>query len=240
MVWQSKARRFGALGGDVSSFHGRGGATAKGPGAPRIVVVAALLAATISGCAGRLARFDYEEPAAPPVPPPAPRTAPAGPPAAPLSPASNPLTRDQLLAFIHWRNNKLDGPSADHLADLIIADSQAANLDDRLVAAVVAVESSFDATATSCTGAEGLGQLMPGTAQQLGVSDPYDPDQNLQGTVRYLAWLLALWNGRADLALASYSTGINTVRHEVASGQSLDSTQMHYVQLVRGMYERLM
>ncbi len=230
MVWQRNARRPKSLRGDGRSCPGW-------PGAAMVSVVAVFLALAASGCAGRLARFDYQEPAAPPVPPPAARIVPAVP---PQPQSSNPLTRDQLLAFIHWRNDKLDGPSADHLADLIITDSQAANLDDRLVAAVVAVESSFDATARSSTGAQGLGQLMPDTAHQVGVTDPYDPDQNLEGTVRYLAWLLALWNGRADLALASYATGLNTVRHEIESGQPLGPAQTHYVQLVRGMYERLL
>ena len=237
-VWQRKARRCGSLRCGRRWLPDRPGGTAKWPGAALLPVVAGILAVAASGCAGRLARFDYEEPAAAPAP--AQQTVPAGPTGAPLSQPGNPLSRDQLLAFIHWRNDKLDVPSADHLADLIIADSQAANLDDRLVAAVVAVESSFNATARSSTGAEGLGQLMPDTARQLGVNDPYDPDQNLQGTVRYLAWLLALWNGRADLALASYSTGLNTVRHQIASGQSLGPAQLRYVQLVRGMYQRLL
>jgi soluble lytic murein transglycosylase-like protein len=80
------------------------------------------------------------------------------------------------------------------------------NLDPRLVAAVVEVESSFSPRAVSPRGAGGLMQLMPGTARMLGVDDPFDIRQNIAGGTRYMAMLYDLF-GDWDLALAAYHAG---------------------------------
>ena len=80
------------------------------------------------------------------------------------------------------------------------------------VVALVAAESAFRRNARYPVGAQGLGQLMPGTAAMLGVSDPWDPDQNLSGTVRYLARQLRRWDQDASLALASYNAGPGAVQ----------------------------
>jgi soluble lytic murein transglycosylase-like protein len=84
----------------------------------------------------------------------------------------------------------LDGGSSLRLATRVVAEADAARLDARLVVALVAVESSWDAHAVSPAGARGLGQLMPATAAGLGV-DPDDPNANLHGTVVHLAGLVA-------------------------------------------------
>jgi len=79
-------------------------------------------------------------------------------------------------------------------------------LDPALLAALVDVESSFNPRAVSYAGAMGLAQVMPVTAGELGLSDPYDPAANLDAGARYLAWLLGRY-GRLDLALAAYNAG---------------------------------
>lgn len=79
-----------------------------------------------------------------------------------------------------------------------------------LFRANIAVESAFNPDARSSVGAIGLGQLMPGTADLLGV-DPYDPEDNLHGSARYLLAQLADF-GAADLALAAYNAGPEAVR----------------------------
>ena len=84
------------------------------------------------------------------------------------------------------------------------------NIDPKLVVALVAAESAFRRDARSPVGAQGLGQLMPGTAAMLGISRPYDPEQNLDGTVRYLSTQLKRW-GSPALALASYNAGPGAV-----------------------------
>ena len=85
------------------------------------------------------------------------------------------------------------------------------DVDPKLVVALVATESAFRRDARSPAGAQGLGQLMPATAAMLGVTDPWEPEQNLSGTVRYLARQLQRWNDSAELALASYNAGPGAV-----------------------------
>jgi soluble lytic murein transglycosylase-like protein len=79
-----------------------------------------------------------------------------------------------------------------------------------LFRANIAVESAFNPDARSSVGAIGLGQLMPGTADLLGV-DPHDPEDNLRGSARYLLAQLEDF-GAADLALAAYNAGPEAVR----------------------------
>ena len=87
-------------------------------------------------------------------------------------------------------------------------------LDPELVIAVVSVESGFRPQAVSPKGAQGLMQLMPRTAQSLGVVDAFDPEQNLDGGVRHLGQLLAAYNGDVERALAAYNAGEGAVhRH---------------------------
>ena len=86
-------------------------------------------------------------------------------------------------------------------------------LDRRLLHAVVKVESSYDPHAVSRAGAVGLMQLMPETAEQLGVSNRWDPQQNLDGGARLLRRLIDRF-GELELALAAYNAGENAViRH---------------------------
>lgn len=93
--------------------------------------------------------------------------------------------------------------------------AQRHGVDPELVAAVVSVESGFDPQAVSPKGAQGLMQLMPSTAATLGVEDPLDPQQNLDGGVRHLRALLTSYRGNRRLALAAYNAGAGAVaRHK--------------------------
>lgn len=89
--------------------------------------------------------------------------------------------------------------------------AQAAGIDEQLLDALVAAESKYDPNARSRAGAMGLTQLMPDTAKALGVRNPFDPMQNLQGGANYLSQMLARFGNNREIALAAYNAGPNAV-----------------------------
>lgn len=104
----------------------------------------------------------------------------------------------------------LSSRSTPELKKMIADAAQKAGVDEGLFDSLVSVESGYDSGARSRAGALGLCQLMPGTAQALGVTNPLDPQQNLDGGARYLAQLLKQFK-TTPVALAAYNAGPEAV-----------------------------
>ena len=113
----------------------------------------------------------------------------------------------------------------------------AAGIDPQLLTAVVWTESDFVPDAVSHAGAIGLAQLMPATADILGV-DPNDPEQNLMGGARYLADMIERYDGRLDLALAAYNAGPTRVSRLWDGGSGVPISGQ-YVQKVLDRFQQL-
>ncbi|MCC4633371.1 lytic transglycosylase domain-containing protein [Xanthomonas dyei] len=84
-------------------------------------------------------------------------------------------------------------------------------VEEAIVRAIIHAESAYNPLALSRAGAQGLMQLMPGTARRFGVNDAYDASQNIRGGVQYLSWLLKRFNGDLTLAAAGYNAGEGAV-----------------------------
>ena len=95
--------------------------------------------------------------------------------------------------------------------DMIRSTSQRYGIDPTLVKAIVKAESDFDHTAVSSKGARGLMQLMPKTASRMGVKNIHDPEENVEGGIKYLSKLLTMFNWQVPLAVAAYNAGENAV-----------------------------
>ncbi len=114
----------------------------------------------------------------------------------------------QQLEFAMYNHNIPPG----EIGTIVAAVAKEYGLDPALVWAIIRQESGGNPNAVSTAGAEGLMQLMPGTAAEMGVTNPFNAQQNIQGGVAYFAYLLKLFNGNIALALAAYNAGPGAVQ----------------------------
>jgi soluble lytic murein transglycosylase-like protein len=122
------------------------------------------------------------------------------------------------------------------IENLVNTNASTWNVDPALVKAIIANESGFNANATSNVGAQGLMQLMPGTANGLGVTNAYDPAQNVWGGTKYIKGLLDRFGGDVRRAVAAYNAGPGAV--EKYNGVPPYAETQNYVQNVLASYEK--
>jgi len=131
--------------------------------------------------------------------------------------AAQTRTSEPIVAYanvLRTINPRLQVGESRAYAREVIANAERTKLDPRMIMAIVTVESHWKKDALSRVGARGLGQLMPGTAAELGV-DPRNPNQNLAGTSSYLRFLLDRFRTAADpakFAIGAYNAGPNAVK----------------------------
>ena len=119
----------------------------------------------------------------------------------------------------------------------VAAASRATRVDGDLIEAIITAESAFDPLALSSTGALGLMQLMPATAERFGVTDRLDPAQNIMGGARYMNFLLRKFNNNLKLAVAAYNAGEgNVIKYRNRIPPFKETTR--YVPKVLAYYKR--
>ncbi|MEK7434634.1 MAG: transglycosylase SLT domain-containing protein [Cyanobacteriota bacterium] len=118
----------------------------------------------------------------------------------------------KIQSFILKNGSKVNKKDAEKLSGMINFYSKKYNTDVKLVLSLIAVESAFQPKAVSYAGAKGLGQLMPGTAKQMGVKNVFEPEENIEGTLKYIEWLKKRsGSNNLDIILASYNMGYGNV-----------------------------
>jgi len=105
----------------------------------------------------------------------------------------------------------MTAPTKEEMHEMLAHAGEKHNIDEDLLASVVRAESGGQVRAVSRTGAQGLMQLMPGTATAMGVDDAFKPEQNISGGTAYLDWLLMRYHDNVALALAAYNAGPGAV-----------------------------
>lgn len=142
---------------------------------------------------------------------------------------------DKLMDFIGSYNKRLNENEVKIVANSILEASNIYKVDYRIITALVAIESGFNSKARSPSGALGLGQLMPRTASSLMVKNPFDPLDNLNGTVKLLRTYLEKYEGNINYALAAYKMGCGAVAR---SGISQPSTA-NYIKNIRKIFDNI-
>lgn len=161
----------------------------------------------------------------------------------PIALRGEPVAGLSLNGAVQWIlsfNRGMDAGTAQVLARTVLTSCASYGVDARLALSLFAAESAFHNDAVSSAGAQGLGQLMPGTAATLGVRNPFNPFENTDASIRHLSELMARWRGspsQVELALAAYNAGAGAV--EQYGGIPPYAETVNYVRTILGYYTEL-
>jgi len=148
-----------------------------------------------------------------------------------------------LSGAVQWMvsfNHGMDNATAEVLARSVLTSCASYGVDPRLAFSLFAAESAFHNDATSSAGAQGLGQLMPGTAAMLGVRNAYNPFENTDASIRHLGELISRWRGspsQVEFALAAYNAGAGAV--EQYGGIPPYPETINYVRTILNYYTEI-
>lgn len=154
-----------------------------------------------------------------------------------FAPRSVAHPRETQSTFAQMLKTAVGTEEDDQIAQMLEKYAKKHGVDPALAKAVAKVESNNDAKAVSEVGAMGVMQLMPDTAKQLGVTNPFNPAENIEGGVRYLKGLLERYSGNVSLALAAYNAGPGSV--DKYGGIPPYRETQHYVTKALDYYRQL-
>jgi soluble lytic murein transglycosylase-like protein len=149
------------------------------------------------------------------------------------------IMQNQMDLYPELKGDNKKSIEEENINAIIKRVGHALDLDPNLIRAVVKAESNYNPKAVSHAGAKGLMQLMPKTAKEMGVKDPFNPLENIWGGARYLKSMLERHGGNINKALAAYNWGPgNLDRHGYGNGQNLPSETRRYIDAVNRNYNR--
>jgi len=145
---------------------------------------------------------------------------------------------EKLVAAFVVQSNAVPQASPDHrrIFQMVEKIARKHNVDPQLVMAVIAVESGFNVNARSPKNAQGLMQLIPATAQRFNVKNTLDAEENINGGIAYLKWLLAFFKGNVEMVAAAYNSGERTV--EKYRGIPPYPETQNYVRKISRLYQK--
>lgn len=149
------------------------------------------------------------------------------------------LTSEAIYRYICQKHQEISSIDARLISEEIVTQGHLFHVDPKFAAAIISAESGFNKTANSPSGAKGLGQLMGSTYRNLGVTNPFDIQENVRATLQYLRDLISIWDGHSlqlSYAIAAYLRGPEAVKR---SGGKFSHFTLTYLNIILKKYHAI-